>query len=301
MAFLDNSGDIILDAVLTDTGRMRLAKGDGSFRIAKFAFGDDEIDYSLFVSNTGSAYQDLTILQTPVLEAFTNNDSLMKSTLLSISDENLLYLPILELNEVRSADVDRHTNSMFTLAVNKETEDKFNSSHKVMYGSNPGARHIEVDQGIDSVNVPATMTLSSDLVETQYLITIDSRFAQIINETSTAAAPVAFVDDDQIAHYYITTSTSPSFVTHNSNTSTTSTAECIDGSRGTILKFRLLADMTLHGGALFDDIGSTTDMTDNTAGSSSNYKYIDSTIGVKGISTGYRVDLPVRFIRFNTD
>jgi len=48
MAFLDNSGDIILDAVLTDTGRYRLAKGDGSFRIDKFALGDDEIDYSLY-------------------------------------------------------------------------------------------------------------------------------------------------------------------------------------------------------------------------------------------------------------
>ena len=48
MAFLDNSGDIILDAVLTDTGRARLAKGDGSFKIAKFAFGDDEINYSSF-------------------------------------------------------------------------------------------------------------------------------------------------------------------------------------------------------------------------------------------------------------
>ena len=34
MAFLDNSGDIILDAVLTDTGRMRLSKGDGTFKIA---------------------------------------------------------------------------------------------------------------------------------------------------------------------------------------------------------------------------------------------------------------------------
>ena len=34
MAFLDNSGDIILDAVLTDTGRMRLAKADGSFKIS---------------------------------------------------------------------------------------------------------------------------------------------------------------------------------------------------------------------------------------------------------------------------
>ena len=48
MAFLDNSGDIILDAVLTDTGRLRLAQGDGSFKISKFAIGDDEINYALY-------------------------------------------------------------------------------------------------------------------------------------------------------------------------------------------------------------------------------------------------------------
>ena len=51
MGFLDNSGDIILDAVLTDTGRMRLAKGDGSFKISKFALADDEIDYKLYDKN----------------------------------------------------------------------------------------------------------------------------------------------------------------------------------------------------------------------------------------------------------
>jgi len=75
MGFLDNSGDIILDAVLTDAGRMRLAKGDGSFNIAKFALGDDEIDYGLYDKNhpSGSAYYDINILQTPVLESFTNN------------------------------------------------------------------------------------------------------------------------------------------------------------------------------------------------------------------------------------
>ena len=80
MAFLDNSGDIILDAVLTDTGRFRLAKGNGSFKIAKFALGDDEIDYSLYdkTNVSGSAYYDLSILQTPVLEAFTNNASSLK-------------------------------------------------------------------------------------------------------------------------------------------------------------------------------------------------------------------------------
>ena len=65
MGFLDNSGDIILDAVLTDTGRFRLAKGDGSFRITKFALGDDEIDYTTYNKDhaSGSAYYDLEILQ----------------------------------------------------------------------------------------------------------------------------------------------------------------------------------------------------------------------------------------------
>ena len=59
MGFLDNSSDIILDAVLTDTGRYRMAKGDGSFKIAKFAFSDDEIDYGEYdISNLGAGKKD---------------------------------------------------------------------------------------------------------------------------------------------------------------------------------------------------------------------------------------------------
>ena len=98
MAFLDNSGDIILDAVLTDTGRMRLAKGDGSFKIVKFALGDDEINYGLFNKNDerGSAYYDLAIMQSPVLEAFTNNTSILKHKLMSFPRTNLLYLPVIK-------------------------------------------------------------------------------------------------------------------------------------------------------------------------------------------------------------
>ena len=86
MAFLDNSGDIILDAVLTDLGRKRLAQGNGSFRVSKFALGDDGIDYGLYDKNhpSGSAFYDINILQTPVLEAFTNNMANMKSRTLSI-------------------------------------------------------------------------------------------------------------------------------------------------------------------------------------------------------------------------
>mgnify|MGYP003112946760 CR=1 FL=1 len=101
MAFLDNSGDIILDAVLTDTGRLRLAQGDGKFKISKFALGDDEINYALYDKNNpnGSAYYDLQVLQTPVLEAFTNNTSNLKTKLVTMPRTNVLYMPILKLNK----------------------------------------------------------------------------------------------------------------------------------------------------------------------------------------------------------
>ena len=125
MGFLDNSGDIILDAVLTDTGRMRLARGDGSFKIVKFALGDDEINYELYDKNnaSGSAYYDLEILQSPVLEAFTDNAASMKSKLVSIPRNNLLYLPVLKLNEVFDTTATaKHTSGNFLIAVDSDTE-----------------------------------------------------------------------------------------------------------------------------------------------------------------------------------
>ncbi len=48
MGFLDHStNNIIIDAVLTDRGRELLAKNDGSFRVVRYAFADDEVDYTI--------------------------------------------------------------------------------------------------------------------------------------------------------------------------------------------------------------------------------------------------------------
>jgi len=95
MGLLNNSGDIMVDAVLTDIGREYLARNDGSFEIVRFALGDDEIDYGLFVSSTGSLQQDVDIINTPIFEAMTNEKIALKYQLLSISNPDLKYLPIL--------------------------------------------------------------------------------------------------------------------------------------------------------------------------------------------------------------
>ena len=93
MGLVDNSGDVIIDAVLTDIGREFLARNDGSFEVVRFSLGDDEVDYTLFVANTGSLQQDTNILNIPVFEANVNEKIALKNQLLSISNPDLRFLP----------------------------------------------------------------------------------------------------------------------------------------------------------------------------------------------------------------
>ena len=90
---LFNSSTVSVDAVLTTRGKELLSTVDSGFNITKYALGDEEIDYSLYNSShsSGSAYYDLEILQVPVLEAFTNNASLMKSKLI-FQWKNLFFM-----------------------------------------------------------------------------------------------------------------------------------------------------------------------------------------------------------------
>lgn len=188
MGFLDNSGDIILDAVLTDIGRKKMA--DGNFRIVKFALGDDEIDYSLYNPNhpSGSAYYDLEILQSPVMEAATKQASSIKYGLLSITRTDLVYLPVLELNQKAGVDSVLKHNNIILLAANKATyttlaNDASIGSNKVLEPSTltPSAKVI-IESGVNSPDRQPTrenrdnMLVSTNLVDLQYDVKMDNRF-----------------------------------------------------------------------------------------------------------------------------
>jgi len=343
MAFLDNSGDIILDAVLTDTGRMRLAKGDGTFKITKFALGDDEINYNNYNSNhaSGSAYYDLTVLQTPVLEAFTNNTSLMKSKLLSIPRTNLLYLPVLLLN--RSMIGTRRNNTFgkaegthYIVTVDERTSRTTlsnadnpqpglipaivdNDQDGVMNGFEPGVDekvYIRIDQGLNTDEIHPKHRLSSDLIETQYIIEMDNRLGTIVTAGDISSMPgqagtpaaVSFIDDDNIASYFLSLGTDPGFVkdiTGWTKPATTSLENSqLKGPRGTSLRFKVAASTELQtSNFLFQRLGTTSfttwtlPTTSNGGAGNATVHYIDSTIRITGATTGYRIDIPVRFAK----
>jgi hypothetical protein len=97
MGWLDNStNNIILDAVLTDYGRQALARNDGSFRIAKFALGDDEINYGIIKKYGRTIGREKIEKNTPVFEAFTNQNIGLKYRLIS-APRPFVYLPRLNL------------------------------------------------------------------------------------------------------------------------------------------------------------------------------------------------------------
>jgi len=296
MAFLDNSGDIILDAVLTDTGRRRLARGDGSFKIAKFALGDDEINYRLYDPShaSGSAYFDLEILQTPVLEGFTDPEASMHHRLVTLTRNDVLFLPILELFE--SADfgsVRESGTNAFLIAVDSDTQDAVGTTAGVIWGETPSSvssTTIVVDQGVDSNGGSPSIEsqLSADLLETRYQVEIDNRFGTIYNNAGNRGNP-AYVNEAQMASYFFTLSNS-AYVSN--ITSVDSSDSSINGPRGTRIQFRIGASLELNGSTkLFTRLGGT-----STVGSTSVY-HIDSIIRVTGVTTGYSIDIPVRFIK----
>ena len=210
MAFLNNGGDIIVDAVLTDLGRQLLAARN-QFQVAKFAVGDDEIDYSLYNPNntSGSAYYDIDILQTPIFEPSTYSVASLNSKAFSYSDQYLYYLPTLILNQdvnVQDGPVsalDTSTNAFdlissdsFANYISAQTSTSDSlidarvnlpsnlSAQAVGTTSNARAaeltrRFIRVSQGFN--NYQANIALGN-LEETKFSVYVNSLFLQVVDK-----------------------------------------------------------------------------------------------------------------------
>ena len=332
MGFLDNSGDIILDAVLTDLGRERMARGDGSFRIKQFAVGDDEIDYGKYDKGnlTGSLYYDLDILNTPILEAFTDNAAQLKSKLVTMARNDLLYLPILKLvngtvndgkidsnNAVLSDDNVFYVTSDITTSTTEGTLAGSTCCAELyvrdgvirgdgITNTNLNTSMIVIDQGLDTTEIPQTTDLDADLRETQYIIEIDDRLGQISHTPQAPNQTIVdpnFIDDDRIASYYFSLGTSAGFVggigKPNPSLPTIPVKSVIRGPLGTRLRFAIRASTELRSSSvLFDRLGFVkTGLTLDSFTYSGTFKCIDTIVRVTGVTTGYRIDVPVRFVK----
>ncbi len=153
MGFLQgDTNNIILDAVLTDTGRKFLSQNNQSFKISKFALGDDEVDYGIIQKYGRTVGKEKIEKNTPIFEALTNGSLAQKYRCVSVSDPNLVFLPTIEL-----------VGGPKTISIN--------SANKV-------PANIQIQQVFsDPLNV------SSELVDATYMVQLNSQFLDIVGET----------------------------------------------------------------------------------------------------------------------
>lgn len=101
MGYLDHStNNIILDAVLTDYGRQRLATANSAFNISQYSLGDDEVDYRIIKKYGRTVGKEKIEKNTPIFEALTNSSIALKYKLIGRENDgtsiSTVFLPVLK-------------------------------------------------------------------------------------------------------------------------------------------------------------------------------------------------------------
>jgi hypothetical protein len=100
MSYLSNTS-VVVDAILTKKGRELLSRNDGSFQITQFSLADDEVDYTLYNPShpSGSAFFGEAIEAMPVLQAFPDDNQIMKYKLVTLP-RGTAKVPVLSVGSV---------------------------------------------------------------------------------------------------------------------------------------------------------------------------------------------------------
>ena len=168
MGFLQSdSNNIIVDAVLTDTGRRLLARNGREFSVVKYAAGDDEVDYTNIKQFGRTVGKEKIEKNTPVFEAITTSSQAQKYKLISLSNPNLIRLPALQLST----------------------------------GTNVvgiGARSSRTTSFTITQTTPDGTTIDNELVDSVFAVQMDNRFLFVTNVQPSS------IDRDQKATYLLT-------------------------------------------------------------------------------------------------
>lgn len=338
MAFLDNSGDIILDAVLTDVGRKRMAQGD--FAISKFSIGDDEIDYGLYNKDhpSGSAYYDLEILQTPVLEAFTQINANINYGLLSYARQDLLYLPSIELNQKNATlynAITVSTNGVIYLADDESKNASGTPTSNLLDIDGHGnstivgggtSKFALIETGINTLDGAlvgsstnqSNYILSVGLTDNNFIVSYDTRFITSVqgpeagstfsNNTSSGTADLTVTYTNgvptttatQIVDYAEATINGLlNSVYYSTDGSGNDTSLTYSAINGPRASFTTLS-FTINPSIPQNDYLTYGRVAQSQGPSSTTYDYIDTVVYVQGASTQVTLQLPIRIIKVSS-
>jgi hypothetical protein len=168
MAYQKTSDTILITATLTDKGKKLLSRG--KFKIAKFALGDDEIDYELFRGESADdvAYSP-ALLNTEIMEAFKDKNKNLQFGLNSF-DAGILYLTKEEIDQFNDEGKALHALIEYLPILTKNTKTQY-------------APTIRADKYYLSINDETTKIINDGLPNFNFLQTNNFDLTKIIVES----------------------------------------------------------------------------------------------------------------------
>ena len=327
MAFLDNSGTIILDAILTDIGRKRMVQGN--FRVSKFALGDDEMDYTLVNVDNGD-YSKLETLSE--FEALNAENAVINHDIKNYRSDDILYIPQIKINETQDAFVKKYTSepTFYYISVNDETTKKLKSllgsPQYFLENYNLDRTKLVFESGIDDENVPRDnlsrerYILNYNLLDRYFIISCDHKF---IEKLLMIRADESFYENDVGNNLYFNfealqevppvslNKVLEDFSSYmaigiddkifNYGAGEDNQHSAINGPRGTIcgINFKLKNELSTNTDSSADFRYAKFGKTDQILfGGSDKFDHIDTTIYIQGVSTSATLQVPVRILRY---
>ena len=176
MGFLDHStNNIIIDAVLTDEGRAKLASNASAFSIDSFSLADDEVDYGIIAQYGRTVGKEKITKNTPILEAQTSSNLALKYPLIMVTDLAALYIPTLTLAG--------------GITVNQQGQSNITFSTKTGNKS----QTVQVKE-----TIPGTTVIPAGASDSSYTVKVNDRFLKVGTQPAFNKS-----DTTLIASYYI--------------------------------------------------------------------------------------------------
>tara|TARA_R100001163_G_C5043038_1_gene180837 strand:+ start:261 stop:1268 length:1008 start_codon:yes stop_codon:yes gene_type:complete len=333
MAFQDNSGTIILDAVLTDVGRQKMVQGE--FKVSKFLLGDDELDYSLVNLDTDN-YDG--VQDSPLFEAFASEAGDINYGLVSYPSDDVLYIPQIKVNTLLTESTLLHSagDNHYFISANIETSRKIkditSSNRFFLENYNFSNNKLIIESGIDKRSgntIPSDkksrqrFIINLGLLDKHFVISCDRRFFD--NLLASREHDSYFNNDsagniyynfeplkehkrksvvkvlDEFESYIVTAT--DNHVYNHKGTGMDTKFSAFNGPRSSIcaLNLKLVDEITGDStSTITDERFSIFGQTDQLVfGGSNKFDVIDTVIYIEGVSTSSRLQVPIKILRYS--
>jgi hypothetical protein len=179
----------------------------------------------------------------------------------------------------------------------------------------PENASIIIERGLDTTKISPAIQMPASLQETQFIVELDHRLGRLTDSAGTEV-PVSFIDDDQIASYYLSQNTVgagqrpivgppiDNLTIAGTGQNNTISMHQIRGPRDRLVDFSIAPSINLRTSTfLFDRLGTSSNTAtaatmDGVFGAGGEtLLVIDSTVRVTSATTSYSIDIPIRFVR----